>query len=63
MAEPPLQITVGVATTVNVGIGFTVTSTVCVLIHMPVVPVIVYVVFTIGVTTTLLPVKAPGFHK
>lgn len=47
---------------VNVGFAFTDTLTTAELVHVPFDPITVYVVFTIGLTTTLTPDKAPGFH-
>jgi hypothetical protein len=44
------------------GIGFTIKFSVCVLLHGPVIPVIVYCVFEIGLTVTVLPIKKPGFQ-
>ena len=47
----------------TVGVGFTGILNVLVDVHPRVlVPVTVYVVVTDGVTTTVLPIKAPGFQ-
>jgi len=44
--------------TVMVGLGLTVTTSVCVLLHPPVVPVTEYVVVTVGLAVTDAPVDA-----
>lgn len=44
------------------GVGFTVTVTVVLAVHEPVVPVTVYVVVAAGLTTTVLPLRFPGCH-
>jgi hypothetical protein len=63
VAELPAQIFVADGETDKVGKEFTVILTVCVLLQLnEFVPLTVYVVVTVGETTTLLPVKAPGFH-
>ncbi len=63
VAEVPLQISVGLIVAEIVGLGLTVKVTVCVLVHpRVVVPITEYVVVVVGVTITLVPVKAPGFH-
>lgn len=64
MAEPPveLQILVGVALATIVGCGLTDTLTIAELVQLPFEPKTVYVVFTLGETTTLAPVKLPGFQ-
>jgi hypothetical protein len=59
----PLQISVGLTATVSVGTGFTTMLKVATLVHaFELVPVAVNVVVTEGVTTTLVPVRLPGFH-
>jgi hypothetical protein len=57
------QMAVGLAATVIVGFGLTVTSTVLVPAQPPVLPVTVYVVVIVGVTVTGLPPSEPGIHK
>ena len=58
----PEHIAVGEATAVTVGLGLTIRFNVRVLKHNPFAPLTVYVVDAVGVTTTLLPVNAPGFQ-
>jgi hypothetical protein len=69
---PPLAVSVTdvpahtlllVLLTLSVGSGFTVTFSTVAAVHPDtLVPVIEYEVLVVGVTTTLLPVSAPGFH-
>lgn len=63
VAPPAVRLTVlpahtvaGDGTTVTVGVGFTVMVTEAVELHVPEVPVIVYVVVTVGLAVTLAPV-------
>ena len=58
----PIHNTVGLEVAVTVGVGFTVKETVVVFAHIPFEPVKVYIVVAVGVTTVVVPVKAPGFH-
>lgn len=58
----PEQIAVGDAFAVKVGFGFTINVIVLVLVQAPFAPVTVYVVVTVGDTTALLPVVAPGIQ-
>jgi len=62
--DPPLpaHTLVGDATAVIVGSGFTKRETVSVLEQLPLLPVTVYVVAIVGLTTIADPDKAPGFH-
>ena len=62
VAELPAQIIVGEAVAVRVGLGLTSNAKVPVVEQPPLDAVTVYIVVTTGETTTLLPVKAPGFH-
>lgn len=63
VAVLPAQILFDAAPTVIVGIEFTVNDNVWVLIHPDTfVPVTVYIVVDVGVTTILAPDKLPGFH-
>jgi hypothetical protein len=63
VAELPAHTFVAVEVMVSDGNGLTVMVTVVVLTHpVEFVPVAVYVVVTVGETTTLLPVKVPGFQ-
>ena len=58
----PLHIAVGLDTTIRVGPGVTLIEINEVAEQPPFAPVTVYVVLIVGVTTTLLPVNAPGFQ-
>jgi hypothetical protein len=59
LTEPPAQYEGEDGESVTVGEGFTVTVTVVVLVHpAPLVPVIVYVVVTVGEAETVAPVVA-----
>jgi hypothetical protein len=58
----PEHIVVGLPLAVTVGFGFTIKLIVRVLVQIPLAPVIVYVVVTVGLTATLAPVSAPGFQ-
>jgi len=58
----PEHIAVGEALAVKVGFGLTINVIVLVLVHAPFAPVTVYVVVTVGDTTVVLPVNAPGFQ-
>ncbi len=60
VAEPPRQIAVGLTDAFTVGVIFTLTVTKLVLVQPFVLPLTVYVVFAVGVTTTLLFVAPPG---
>ena len=61
--EAPIQIAVGFARAVIVGTGVTTRLNVVVLVQpKAVLPVTVYTVVAVGVTTIAEPVKAPGFH-
>lgn len=63
VAVLPAQIVVDAAPTVNVGIGLTVSDTVCEFVHPLIeLPVTVYIVVAVGVTTVAVPVNAPGFQ-
>jgi hypothetical protein len=62
VAELPLQIAVGLLTDVTVGTGATLIVMVDCPVQPNVLPVTVYVVFIVGVTTTLLPLKVPGIQ-
>jgi hypothetical protein len=62
VVESPKQIAVLVAAAITVGPENTVNVTVFVLVQPPFAPVTVYVVVTVGLTTTDVPVKAPGIH-
>jgi hypothetical protein len=61
--ELPRQIDVGDPAAVIVGFEFTVSKIVFVFVHEPFAPVTVYVVVTVGETTTEVPVNEPGFHE
>jgi hypothetical protein len=63
VAELPIQTLVAVAAMLKLGIGFT-EILIAALEVQParVVPITVYEVVTVGDTTTLLPVKPPGFQ-
>lgn len=59
----PEQIVLGLATAVTVGLLFAFTEIVVVELQPAAfVPVTVYITVPVGVITTLVPVKAPGFH-
>ena len=61
--EAPEHIGLGDADAVTVGVGFTVTVTVTgALVQPDFVPTKVYVVVVAGLTTTVVPDRAPGFH-
>jgi hypothetical protein len=63
VAEAPAQITVGELVAVIVGLELTTTDSVLVLVQPAAfVPVTLYVLVTVGLTTTLDPVVPPGFH-
>ena len=63
VADEPAQIAVGLDTAVTVGFGFTIKFTVVLAVQPTVVvPTTVYMVVAVGVTTTDVPVIAPGFH-
>jgi len=53
---------VGLLLAVTVGDGLTVMLTTAVDVQLPFDPVTVKIVFVVGVTTTLDPLKLPGFH-
>src|ERR1700741_3464375 len=61
VAVLPIHNIVGVAVTVMVG-TLILTVTVLVFVHPPELPVTEYVVFTVGLTTTLDPVNVPGIQ-
>ena len=58
----PMQIIVGDALAVIVGLGIMLIEMVVVFEQEPLFPVTVYAVVIVGVTTILAPVKAPGFQ-
>jgi hypothetical protein len=58
----PAQTGFGEPPTVRVGVGLTRTVIVWLPVQAPLAPTIEYVVVVVGLTTTLLPVSAPGFH-
>ena len=62
VAQLPGQTAVGFATAVLVGSGLTTSMTVRVELHPEVRPVTVYVVVTVGDTTTVPVVRLPGIH-
>jgi hypothetical protein len=62
VAPVPAQIDVGEANAVTVGLGFTDTLTTADEVQVPFAPITVYVVLAEGLTTTLAPVKLPGFQ-
>ena len=60
MALPPGHIAVGEATAVMVGPGSTETVATAELVQLPLAATTVYIVVTVGLTTTRFPTKAPG---
>ena len=63
VADEPAQIAVGLDTAVTVGFGFTIKLSVALAVHPTVVvPTTVYSVVAVGVTTTDVPINAPGLH-
>ena len=63
VAELPTQIEMGLLLALTVGVVLTTKEIVLVPGQVNVfVPVMVYIVVDVGETTTLLPVKAPGFQ-
>ena len=58
----PAQIVAGLAAGTTVGVGFTNKVTNACEVHVPAVPVTVYVVELFGLTVTVDPLKLPGFH-
>jgi hypothetical protein len=64
VTDPTIQIAVGDAVALIVGLAFTTKATVRVAVQpKPFAPVIVYVVDVAGDTITVVPVKAPGFQE
>jgi hypothetical protein len=61
--ELPRQIDAGDPAAVIVGLAFTISEMVFVLVQEPFAPVTVYVVVTVGDTTTEVPVNEPGLHE
>lgn len=62
VAPTAAHMDVGDDDAVTVGLGLTDMLTTAELVQVPFAPRTVYVVFTLGVTTTLDPVKLPGFQ-
>jgi hypothetical protein len=62
VVESPRQIVGLNAVAVIVGLEFTTSNSVFVLVQRPLAPVIVYVVLTVGDTAIELDVDPPGFH-
>jgi hypothetical protein len=62
VADAPRQTEVVEEVAVMVGFELTVIETVVVFEQPALVPVTVYTVLVVGLTATLAPVKAPGFH-
>jgi len=64
---PPVHMLAAAGVTVTVGVGFTVTTTVAASEQLPVVPVTVYDVVTVGLAVTLAPTVAlnpvAGVHE
>ena len=62
MAEPPKHTAVGLEIILTVGVMFTETVTIAELVHVPLLPITVYVVVTRGISVTVAPFKAIGSH-